>query len=490
MFGKTKKTIAVLLLAAILAGCGGETAETERQTSGADTTGGAAAETVAETETEAADPVADRDFGGATFRITTSESGTQHYVFTLTELTGDVLNDALYNRTKAIEDKFNIVFAADNVESDAFGAATVFINAVQAGDTTYDLAMLLERRAFTMAQEGYFTDAKTLPGVQLDQPWWMGEVNDTINFGDARYITYGSANLGFYDLTHVLLFNKHMATNLGLADPYELVLSGGWTFDKFAEMARAAIQDVNGDGAFGTEDIYGYVGGSNMLLMNFVTAARCRTIERTADGAKIELLADTRIADVCEKVANTVWETGFWYTKSESSNNYYLTDTYFQDDQALFADHTFYSACLLRDMASDFGIIPFPKFDEAQERYGSVAEAGSRITTVPAVVKDTELVGAVLEMMHYLSYRDVIPAYYETTLKQKVSRDSVSAQMLDLILENIYYDLGATMFNDAIKDGILSPYLMGSRTDYASRVEKKLPEIEKAITDAGGVVVQ
>ena len=84
----------------------------------------------------------------------------------------------------------------------------------------------------------------------------------------------------------------------------------------------------------------------------------------------------------------------------------------------------------------------------------------------------------------------MIPAYYETTLKQKVSRDSVSAQMLDLILENIYYDLGATMFNDAIKDGILSPYLMGSRTDYASRVEKKLPAIEKAITDAGGVVAQ
>ena len=488
MLGKAKKVLTLLLLAAILTGCGGGTMETDVSSAHPESANPEVPET--EGETEEADPVADRDFNGASFRITTSESGTQHYVFTLTELTGDVLNDALYNRTKAIEDKFNIVFAADNVESDAFAAADTFINAVHAGDTTYDLAMLLERRAFTMAQEGCFTDVKTLPEVHPDREWWLTDVNDTINFGDARYITYGSANLGFYDLTHVLLFNKHMATNLGLADPYELVLSGGWTFDKFAEMARAAIQDVNGDGAFGTEDIYGYVGGSNMLLMNFVTAARCRTIERTADGAKIELLADTRIADVCEKVANTVWETGFWYTKSESSNNYYLTDTYFQDDQALFADHTFYSACLLRDMASDFGIIPFPKFDEAQERYGSVAEAGSRITTVPAVVKDTELVGAVLEMMHYLSYRDVIPAYYETTLKQKVSRDSVSAQMLDLILENIYYDLGATMFNDAIKDGILSPYLMGSRTDYASRVEKKLPAIEKAITDAGGVVAQ
>ena len=488
MLGKAKKVLTLLLLAAILTGCGGGTVETDVSSANPESANPEVPET--EGETEEADPVADRDFSGASFRITTSESGTQHYVFTLTELTGDVLNDALYNRTKAIEDKFNIVFAADNVESDAFAAADTFINAVHAGDTTYDLAMLLERRAFTMAQEGCFTDVKTLPEVHPDREWWLTDVNDTINFGDARYITYGSANLGFYDLTHVLLFNKSMAEDLGLTDPYELVLSGAWTFDKFAEMARAAIRDINGDGAFGKEDSYGYVGGSNMLLMNFVTAARSRTIERTADGAKIALLTDTRIADVCEKVANTVWETGFWYTKSESSNNYYLTDTYFQDDQALFADHTFYSACLLRDMASDFGIIPFPKFDEAQERYGSVAEAGSRITTVPAVVKDTELVGAVLEMMHYLSYRDVIPAYYETTLKQKVSRDSVSAQMLDLILENIYYDLGATMFNDAIKDGIFAPYLKGSRTDYASRVEKNLPTIEKAITDAGGVVVQ
>ena len=281
-----------------------------------------------------------------------------------------------------------------------------------------------------------------------------------------------------------------MTENLGLDDPYELVLSGAWTFDKFAEMARAAILDVNGDGTFDKVDNYGYVGGANMLLMNFVTASRSRTIERTEDGARVALLSNTRIADVCEKVANTVFETGFWYTKSESSNDYYLTDTFFQDDQALFADHTFYSACLLRDMASDFGIIPFPKYDESQESYGSVAEAGSRITTVPAVVKDAEMVGAVLEMMHYLSYRDVMPAYYETTLKQKVSRDSVSAQMLDLILDNVYYDLGATMFNEAIKDGILWQYLIGSRTDYASRVEAKMQSIEKAITGAGGVVAQ
>ena len=182
MKNQAKKTIALLLLAAILTGCGGGTTVDTT----ADTTADTDAQTTADTtpaETEAADPVEDHDFGGAELRITTSQSGTQHYIFTITELTGDVLNDALYNRTKVLEEKFNIVCQEDNVEPDAFEAIDAFTNAVHAGDTTYDLAMLLERRAFTMAQEGYFTDVKTLPNVHMDEPWWLTDVNDTINFG-------------------------------------------------------------------------------------------------------------------------------------------------------------------------------------------------------------------------------------------------------------------------------------------------------------------
>ena len=53
------------------------------------------------------------------------------------------------------------------------------------------------------------------------------------------------------------LFTMEHARQL-TADTYELVLSGAWTFDKFAEMARAAILDVNGDGTFDKVDNYGY----------------------------------------------------------------------------------------------------------------------------------------------------------------------------------------------------------------------------------------
>ena len=63
MKNQAKKTIALLLLAAILTGCGGTTVDTT-----ADTTADTDAQTTADTtpaETEAADPVEDHDFGGA-----------------------------------------------------------------------------------------------------------------------------------------------------------------------------------------------------------------------------------------------------------------------------------------------------------------------------------------------------------------------------------------------------------------------------------------
>jgi hypothetical protein len=96
------------------------------------------------------------------------------------------------------------------------------------------------------------------------------------------------------------------------------------------------------------------------------------------------------------------------------------------------------------------------------------------------------MTGAVLETLNFLTYKDVVPAYYEVTLKQKVSRDNVSSQMLDLILNSIYYDLGMTMFCDTVKDGVFTPQFKNNNTAYVSTTTKQIPKIEKAIMDARG----
>ena len=478
--------LALLMLLSAFTACGD--ASSADASSGDTASAVGAEETVpAETEPELSDDIEPMDFEQYGFTILTSSTTTQHTITAINEQNGDVLNEAMYNRTQQIAEKYNIIFNDDYVPGNSDAALNAFTNSQQAGDQAYDLAMLLERRAFALTNQGYFTDIASLEYVNLEKPYWFRNVNDTINFSDKTYLSYGAANLGMYDMTHVLCFNQKMIADLQLETPYNLVLEGTWTIDKLKTMGEAAMRDVDGDGTWGENDVYGLVGATNALPVNFLAAARQRTIENHGDGT-IEnmMLTNPKIEEIFTYVCDMCWQTGFWYTKTTDSNNYWRTESHFQEDRALFADHTFYSTISLRDMVSDFGIVPFPKYTEEQEGYGVMVEAGSRTMTVPANIANPDLSGAVLETLHFLSHRDVMPAYYEVTLKQKVSRDSVSAQMLDIIMDSICYDLGMTMFCEAVKDGIFTQLFASNLRKYASAVKGKTKVIEAAIAAAKG----
>lgn len=48
-----------------------------------------------------------------------------------------------------------------------------------------------------------------------------------------------------------------MIEDLGLEDPQELYNKGQWTWEKFAEYAKAGTRDTDNDGSI---DVYGYGG--------------------------------------------------------------------------------------------------------------------------------------------------------------------------------------------------------------------------------------
>ncbi|MBE6616236.1 MAG: hypothetical protein E7631_13130, partial [Ruminococcaceae bacterium] len=137
---KLSLLLAMLMLASTATACGDSgasetTADTE---TAADT---AAVETE---ETENFDPgLPDKDFGGRTFTFMTkaNESWTDWKETSISsaELTGEVLNDAVYNRNSYVQETYNVVLAeyapnSGNLLSEAG-------NTVQSGDTTYDVIM-------------------------------------------------------------------------------------------------------------------------------------------------------------------------------------------------------------------------------------------------------------------------------------------------------------------------------------------------------------
>ena len=141
--------------------------------------------------------------------ILSSATSSQHAYFSVNEATGDVFDDAMYARTQAMSEKFNITMQ-DIIAADSNLALTMFRNSVQAGDAEYDIGMLLERRAFAITNENLFLDQSGLEYVDLTRPYWQQDVNETINLSSAYYLTYGDAVLPIYDMMHILLFNQKM----------------------------------------------------------------------------------------------------------------------------------------------------------------------------------------------------------------------------------------------------------------------------------------
>ncbi|MBQ4137301.1 MAG: hypothetical protein IJD67_04240, partial [Clostridia bacterium] len=90
----------------------------------------------------------------------------------------------------------------------------------------------------------------------------------------------------------------------------------------------------------------------------------------------------------------------------------------------------------MREMSDDFGILPFPKWDEAQEEYITLSHNSATTVCIPISVdteKANEEVSAAIEALASESYRRVTIAYYETALKAAYNRDDQSAQMIDII---------------------------------------------------------
>jgi len=143
----------------------------------------------------------------------------------------------------------------------------------------------------------------------------------------------------------------------------------------------------------------------------------------------------------------------------------------------------------LRDMQEDFALIPAPKLDESQPTYLTTLHDGTTILGIPKTVTDdvADDVCMVMEALAAESYRNLTPIYLDVALKNKYTRDEKSAEMIDLIRQNIVSDFGfqytATGFNNFFrqrtKDGAgVATIIARMQKSWTKSLEKILQQLE------------
>ena len=494
---KLKRTMAVfialLMLVPTLASCSDNTpAETKETTSQQETAQTAestdASADESETEDERIKPniPESADFGGDDitflhwYNTAWTETVRQSRDIYAEGITGEAINDAVYNRNVKIEDAYKVKIALQLEQSTDI--ASMVGQQVTAGDSTYDVVYQLLSAAPALIQKSYFHNLFNVPNIDLTKPWWDQNSISSLSTMGILPLVSTSINVNDKDATAALAFNKTIASNNQLEDLYTLVREGKWTYDKLSEMAEATYNDSNGDGTMTPDDVYGFLGGRD-VIDSLYHGSGSQFITKNENDEFVFTFGTERDVDVISKgidIVNSSWYFNHHAWKDQSD---ILYRQIFETGHGLFFWMRLDDVTNMRAGDADFGIIPIPKYEEAQDKYYSlVSQHTTGLMSIPITCAgdDLSMVGMVLEALAAESHYTLIPEYIETSLKTKNSRDAESADMLDIILNNRVFDpmnvYSFANFGDAIMDAADA-----NNKDMASLIKSKQKLVNKSI---------
>jgi len=426
----------------------------------------------------------DLNFNGATLTIlcrTSPAYAVGQNEFVADEETGDNFNDAVYRRNTIVEDRLNIKL---NTVYDTYDKVPAMIRtSVAAGDHTYDLVAGFAANTPPLAAEGYFMNLFDVQYIDFARPWWNQNIINESTVGGKLNFIVGDANISVFGYCMSLFVNKKLMAEYDLPYIYDVIFENKWTLDYMNGYIKDIYKDLNGDGVADDNDLYGFIIPNHSAHMNpFMEAGGMQVTKIGSEGNPYFAMDTERMSGLVNKVYDILYNNnGTVIVGGDDRNN-----IMFKNDQGVFVTGGFSNAALYRDMESDFGIIPYPKYDEKQGKYlGGVAPYYS-LFCIPVNSVTSDMTGAAMEAMSSESYKSVTPVYFDVLLKVKFARDEVTSKMIDLIRESAYIDF-SILFNESINNPWGTMYeLVGKKSNnfaswYGSNNEKIQLAIEKLL---------
>ncbi|MCQ2432367.1 MAG: hypothetical protein MJ175_07175 [Clostridia bacterium] len=431
------------------------------------------------------------DFGGEVVHLwytTNSISVAETYIDIAGQLDGDILNDAIYNANIAVEDKLNVDldFFNSGVTTDNTGNS--FNKLMLANDTSIDLFSLIQWNSAKFAAEGMFYNMFNAKYLSYDQPWWDYTYMKEMTIGNDRiFALSGDFTVDRSRCLDCIYYNKQMFADFyedadGL---YQEVLDHKWTIERFRKIAEEVYSDLNNNGQIDREDRVGYCINSYNNLDGFFSGAGARTTARDENDIPYLVLNNDRTINVCDAIYAIARDTVGGYNSGTAYEEDVKNREMFCHGDSMFLIGFFYTAENMRDMKNDYGVVPMPLYDEAQEQYVSDVHDIMSIMAVPYNITKLDTVSAVLEELAFTGYKDVLPSYYEVLLKNKYARDSISASMIDLIRDNCKPDI-AHIYGDPFgtMGYIVREMVQGKKpfaSKYTSMEKNALKQMQKFI---------
>ena len=421
------------------------------------------------------------DFGGEDFCVLGRNDAANSVTEIHREETStDPLEDAVYRRNMTLSEMCKLNYLTSLVGTEE--VSTKITNDIRSGSGEYAIAMPNMQHAGNMATQNMLMDFKDMTYIDLDAEWW-DQGTAAMNVAGKNFWMNSDINFLAHDVTFLTLFSKVMAEKQSIESLYETVENHEWTLDVFSAYIKKVSADLDGNGKYDEADAYGLIGTSTMGY-NMFYASNLKFVGCDAEGEPYLAMTDSdllKATELLEKLLDMLYTGNSTYIvaagKEMSAMNM------FSNNQGLFYIECASYIVNLRNMSDDFGVLPLPKYNEAQENYSTYVHGISSTMVIPQGNKNFEEMSKVIETMAILSGKLVEPTYYDLVLKRKTVRDEDSAGMLDIIFSNRTYDLASYydklglmhVFQNAVDSKKAS--FASNYTKAASKAERELRKI-------------
>ena len=390
------------------------------------------------------------------------------------EITSDNVNDAIYQRNENIQSRLNVELAWQKTPGNVQKRAA-FVKKVasdyDAGGHSYDLISSYSRTEGMLAIQGYLIDLKDIETsyINYEKPWWPKALIDTVSIGDSVYFLSGDCSTNVLHLMYTMYFNKEILNRYHNAEAqaqgfddatvylYDLVYKGKWTIDKLIELTTGVGNDLDGNGK-SENDEYGFC-TVNYHVDAFYTGSFMRYVEhgKTDDEPLLYISKDygsRKTVKLVEKLGAWLTTEDCWALPSDSAGTYSKP---FRDKKAMFCQNRAYFAenSLVKIEGLSYGLVPTPKYDEAQKNYYTVEANPFSLYGIykNAPIRDSQqetwsMLSAVLECWCSEGYRLTTPEIFEVNMQLKYSDTQDETNMFEEVRAAITFDLGRIFTND------------------------------------------
>jgi hypothetical protein len=244
--------------------------------------------------------------------------------------------------------------------------------------------------------------------------------------------------------------------------------------DRMTEILQLCAVDLNGDGVQNEHDQWGLLGEAWNTNV-YIAGAGEHVFLKDENDIPYIAMGTERYFDVFNRAYNINGNKEYsWIVNdypSYGNDVWTVRNNIFKEDRSLFFTGIVGSMGDFREMITDFGIMPIPKYDESQEFYHSILTLGQATAIgVPKSMEDGDRTGILVEALSAEGLYILTPAYYDICVTTKFARDEIFTQILDMVFSARVFELGL-LYNWGGLFYVPSDLTAAHKTDLASRVE-------------------